>query len=102
SGESFENDSYNRINWIIPTFQLDLTVFLEGPFNGSDMNTDLNPIIPLQQTLTVVGYNGTEEVVAIPNADVVDWIGLELRDAPDISSATESTAINGGAFFLLK
>ncbi|MEZ5195523.1 MAG: LamG domain-containing protein [Bacteroidales bacterium] len=82
--------------------ELNLSVFLEGPFNGTDMITDLNSIIPLQQTLTVVGYYGNEEVDAIPNADVVDWIGLELRDAPDINSATESTAIGGGAFFLLK
>lgn len=83
-------------------FYLDIKVFLEGPFNGTDMNTDLNEIIPLQQTLGVIGYNGTEEVDEIPNTDVVDWIGVELRDAPDINSATEETAVAGGAFFLLK
>jgi hypothetical protein len=102
AGEAFENDPYNRVYWTENQFSVDVQVYLEGPFNGSDMNSDLNPIIPLQQTLTVVGYNGTEEVVEIPNADVVDWIGLELRDAANISSATESTAIGGGAFFLLK
>jgi hypothetical protein len=102
AGSAFENDPYNRIHWIENQFSVDVTVYLEGPFNGTDMNTDLNAIIPLQQTLTVVGYNGTEEVDEIPNADVVDWIGLELRDAADISSATEATAIGGGAFFLLK
>ncbi|MBE0655637.1 MAG: hypothetical protein IH594_17690, partial [Bacteroidales bacterium] len=82
--------------------QVDLKVFLEGPFNGTDMNTDLNPIIPLQQTLTVIGYDGPEEVDAIPNEDVVDWIGVEFRDAPDVNAATEATAVGGGAFFLLK
>ncbi|MEZ5195531.1 MAG: hypothetical protein R2764_03805 [Bacteroidales bacterium] len=102
AGETFEYDPYNRVHWIENQFSVDVKVYLEGPFNGTDMNTDLNPIIPLQQTLTVVGYNGSEEVGAIPNANVVDWIGLELRDAPDINSATESTAIGGGAFFLLK
>ncbi|MCB0822796.1 MAG: right-handed parallel beta-helix repeat-containing protein [Bacteroidales bacterium] len=82
--------------------QVDLKVFLEGPFNGTDMNSDLNPIIPLQQTLTVIGYNGPEEVDAIPNEDVVDWIGVEFRDAPDANAATEATAVAGGAFFLLR
>jgi hypothetical protein len=102
AGETFEYDPYNRIHWMENQFSVDVTVYLEGPFNGADMNTDLNAIIPLQQTLTVVGYNGTEEVAAIPNADIVDWIGVELRDATDINSATSETAIGGGAFFLLK
>jgi PKD repeat protein len=82
--------------------QLNLKTFLEGPYNGIDMNTDLNDILPLQQSLTVIGYNGDEEVQAIPNEDIVDWIGLELRDATDINSATSGTTIGGGAFFLLR
>ncbi|MBN2173844.1 MAG: PKD domain-containing protein, partial [Bacteroidales bacterium] len=106
----FENNTWDNNNWEDyhinidhpEPLQVQLKVFLEGPYNGTEMNTDLNSIIPLQQTLTVIGYNGPEEVEAIPNADVVDWIGLELRDAPDINSATEETAIGGGAFFLLK
>ncbi|MEZ5196826.1 MAG: LamG-like jellyroll fold domain-containing protein [Bacteroidales bacterium] len=100
-------DNNNGNNYYIPishqeSIQVDVTVFLEGPYNGTEMNTDLNAIIPLQQSLTVIGYSGTEEVEAIPNADVVDWIGLELRDAADVNSATEQTTIGGGAFFLLK
>jgi uncharacterized protein (TIGR02145 family) len=83
-------------------YALDLKVFLEGPFNVTEMNSDLNAIIPLQQSLTVIGYNGPEEVDAIPNSDVVDWIGVELRDAAGINLAIEETAIGGGAFFLLK
>ncbi|MBN2173919.1 MAG: hypothetical protein JW731_07300 [Bacteroidales bacterium] len=79
-----------------------LKVYLEGPHNGNDMNTDLNPLIPLQQTLTVIGYNGTEEVEAIPNTEIVDWIGVELRDALDINLATDETTVAGGAFFLLR
>jgi uncharacterized protein (TIGR02145 family) len=106
----FENNTWDNNNWEDyhinidhpELLQVQLKVFLEGPFNGTDMNTDLNPIIPLQQTLTVIGYNGTEEVDAIPNTDIVDWIGVELRDAADINSATDDSAIGGGAFFLLK
>ncbi len=100
-------DNNNGNNYYIPishpaTIQVDVTVFLEGPYNGTDMNTDLNAIIPLQQTLTFIGYDGPEEVPEIPNTDIVDWIGIELRDATDVNSATAETAIGGGAFFLLK
>ncbi|MCB2219865.1 MAG: right-handed parallel beta-helix repeat-containing protein [Bacteroidetes bacterium] len=106
----FENNTWDNNNYLDyhvnidhpQPAQVDLKVFLEGPFNGTDMNTDLNPIIPLQQTLTVIGYDGTEEVEAIPNTDVVDWIGVEFRDATDANAATEATAVAGGAYFLLK
>ena len=82
------------------SMRLDITAILEGPYNGSTMNTDINSIIPLQQSLHVIGYEGPEAVAAIPNTDVVDWIGVELRDAPDISSATDATTVGGGAFFI--
>lgn len=80
--------------------RLDLTANLEGPFNGTNMNTGLNAIIPLQQSLGVIGYDGPEAVDAIPNENIVDWIGVELRDAVDASLATESTTIGGGAAFI--
>ena len=105
SGEAFENDPYNRIDWIVPTFQLDLTVFLEGPFNGTDMNTALNNLsmIPLTQPYNAAPWNyaGTESVAAIPNNQVVDWVLIEGRDAPDAASATEATAFAQQAAFLL-
>jgi len=64
------------------------------------MNTDLNAIIPLQQSLGDIGYEGAEAVDEIPNTEIVDWIGVELRDAADASLATEATTIGGGAFFI--
>ncbi len=105
----FENNTWDNNDWqdyhiniIHPeALQVQLKVYLEGPYNGTDMNTDLNPILPLQQSLTIIGYNGPEEVEEIPNTDVVDWIGVELRDAIDINSATDATTVGGGAFFLL-
>jgi uncharacterized protein (TIGR02145 family) len=84
------------------TPQFDITAMLEGPFNGSQMNTDINSMIPLHQSLGIIGYDGPETVMSIPNNDIIDWIGLELRDAPDAASATEATTIAGGAYFLLK
>ena len=61
---------------------LDLKANLEGPFNGTDMNTDLNPwMIPNNQPYNTSPwyYNGSESFAAVPNGDVVDWILVELR-----------------------
>lgn len=85
--------------------ELELKVALEGPydFDGSVyMRTDLNPVLPLTQPFNVSpwNYTGTEAVPSIPNTDIVDWILLEFRDAPDASSATPGTAIGKQAAFL--
>ncbi|MCB0806318.1 MAG: hypothetical protein KDC05_11005, partial [Bacteroidales bacterium] len=84
------------------TMRLDVKVFMEGPFNGTEMNNTINPLIPLQNSLGIIGYSGPEAVSSIPNADIVDWVGFELRDAPDAASANENTTVGGGAYFLLK
>ena len=87
------------------SFQLDLKVFLEGTFNGTAMNTELNNLsmIPLTQPYNAAPWNyaGTESVSAIPNNQVVDWVLIEGRDAPDAASATEATAFAQQAAFLL-
>ena len=86
-------------------FDVDLTAFLEGPFNGVDMNTDLNAsgLIPLVQPYSGVpwNYNGTENVVSIPNANIIDWVLIEIRDAPDANLATGGTILARQAAFLL-
>jgi len=86
-------------------FELDIKVFLEGSFNGTDMNTDLTDlsIIPLNQPYNTSpwDYTGTESVGSIPNSDVVDWIIIELRDASSASTATSGTMIAQQACFLL-
>jgi poly-gamma-glutamate capsule biosynthesis protein CapA/YwtB (metallophosphatase superfamily) len=87
------------------TIEANLKVFLEGPFNGVDMRTSLNPsLLPLSQPFNVPpwNYNGTESVDAIPNSNVVDWILAEFRDAPDAAGATGSTVIEKQAGFLLR
>jgi len=84
-------------------FDVNLKVYLEGPFNGADMNTNLNPNhIPLAQPFNVAPWNypGSEAVVSIPNVDIVDWILVELRDAADAASATSGTVIAQQAAFL--
>jgi C1A family cysteine protease len=81
--------------------KLDIKVMLEGPFNGSSMNTDLNNI-PLNQPYNTSpwNYHGTESVVSIP-ANVVDWVLVELRDTLQAENANSSTVIARQAAFLL-
>lgn len=98
----------DTIVWTIEVIEssisLNLTVFLEGPFNGINMNPDLNSndFIPLSQPYYNLPweYNGTEEVLAIPGIDIVDWIIVEIRDAISAETATESTSIAKQAAFV--
>jgi lysophospholipase L1-like esterase len=82
-------------------FTLDLTVYLEGPFNGSVMNTDLSAHIPVSQPFNTEPWNypGLETVDQIP-AGVVDWILVEIRDAVNAGSADETTIVGRRAAFL--
>ncbi|MBC8485429.1 MAG: hypothetical protein H8D45_05255 [Bacteroidetes bacterium] len=87
----------------VSSMRLDITAFLEGPFNGTGMNTDLNSTIPSHQPYNTNpwDYYGAEAVASIPNANVVDWVLIELRDAPDAASATTATIVEQQAAFLL-
>lgn len=63
--------------------------FLQGPFNGTNMNTTLrdNNYIPLDihpYTLSPWNYDGLERVPTYPDG-VVDWVLVELRDPVDPS-----------------
>jgi len=84
---------------------VDLTLMLEGPYNGSNMNTDLNTegLIPLSQPYDMPPWNyyGTDSVVSIPNPDIVDWVLVELRDTTDAVSALPECQIARQAAFLL-
>ena len=84
-------------------FGLNIKTYLEGPYNGSKMNTALLANIPLQQPFNVGpwNYTGTESVETLPTANIVDWVLVELRDSPDAVSANESTRIEQKAGFLL-
>ncbi len=84
---------------------LNLNAYLEGPFNGVNMNTSLNSagLLPLTQPYNIApwSYPGTENVAVIPNANVVDWVLVELRDAVNAGSATVGTRIARQAAFIL-
>jgi hypothetical protein len=81
---------------------LDITVFLEGPYSNTGMTNNLNNIMPLSQPYSAppFNYTGTEEVTEIPSPDIVDWVLIELRDAPIAGLATTETIIEKKAAFL--
>ena len=60
-------------------FRTDFKVFLEGPFNGTDMNINLSGItgFPLSQPYNAMPWNyiGMESVLIVPT-NVVDWSWL--------------------------
>jgi len=82
---------------------LDVLVYLEGPYNETDMNTDLTGLNDFPTTqpynLSPWNYTGTENASPIP-PDVVDWVLVELRDA--VSPETATTSVAQQAAFLLK
>lgn len=93
-------------------YQLQLKAFLEGPFNGIDMNPTLNSVLPLNQpfhpSLPYFGnpmpdwyYTGSESVPAIPNPNITDWVLIELRDAATASSALKTTMVAQMPGFIL-
>ncbi len=78
-----------------------LNAFLEGPFNGVDMNS--SGVIPLNQPFngSPWNYSGSESVSSVP-ANVVDWVLVELRDAANAVSASPGTLVSCQAAFLMK
>ena len=60
--------------------------------------------LPLTQPYNMSPWNyaGDESVTSIPNANVVDWVLLELRETDgDASTATSATIVGQKAVFLL-
>ncbi len=82
--------------------EIELHLFLEGPFNGATMCCDGNYTLPLNQPFQNWPwyYAGTEKVSQIP-PDAVDWVLLELRDANQPSNAIRETTVSRIAAFLL-
>jgi len=83
---------------------LDLTVFLEGPFNGTGMNTDLtnSSSLPNSQPYNIAPWNypGSESLVIIPT-ETVDWVLVELHDAPNAASVNSGTLMERRAALLI-
>jgi len=87
--------------------QVNLKVNLSGPYQNNEMTTTLNAsgILPLDQPYNSLPwlYTGDESVTSFPNADIVDWVLVELRETTgDASTATPDKTIARQAGFLLK
>ncbi|MBE9491534.1 MAG: hypothetical protein IMY70_01500 [Bacteroidetes bacterium] len=105
AGPEFEADGSNRVHWTDIDVDMDLTVMLEGPFNGTGMTTDINSILPGNQPfnsnpLADWYYMGTEYVSSMPS-NVTDWILVELRDASSASEAMPGDVVAKQAALLL-
>ena len=84
-----------------------LKIYLEGPFLANQMIPYLNLLgnIPLEQPYINQpwNYGGNEIVESIPNADIVDWVLVELRSSSgDASTAIPDSTIDMKACFLSK
>ena len=60
--------------------------------------------MPLTQPYNIApwNYNGSESVASIPSADVVDWVLVEVRDAPSADLATSGTMVDRQAAFVMR
>jgi hypothetical protein len=85
---------------VAQAYQTEIKVMLEGPYAEGSMIQC--PAVPLEQPFAVSpwDYDNNEKVTSIPE-NVVDWVLVELRDAPEASSAGSSTTIGRRAAFLL-
>lgn len=89
------------------SFDLDLKVFLEGPFHIMEMVPYLNNsgYIPTAQPYNTDPwfYNGPETADPMPNPDIVDWVLVELRETTgNAITATSDSIIAQKAALLLK
>ncbi len=86
------------------SLRVDLTAFLEGPFNGTDMNSVLTTegFIPAHQPFDKEPWNyfGQEASTNIPDT-IVDWVLVDFRDATDAATALTAPSIEKQAAFIL-
>ncbi|MEZ5198254.1 MAG: hypothetical protein R2764_18255 [Bacteroidales bacterium] len=100
-------DFFGLIPEPAPPTQIEIIALLEGPFFASEMTSNLNLFgyIPYDQPYDQEpwNYNGGENVLVIPNANIVDWVLVELRETTgDASTAGSETMIERKAGFILK
>ncbi|NOX45591.1 MAG: S8 family serine peptidase [Chlorobi bacterium] len=103
-GNSAGNNTETKVDYInvqYPVINVEVSVFLEGPYFGPLMNTGINAILPSSQPFNVSpwNYNGTENATSIAT-DIVDWVLIDIRDATSVELATASTSIGRQAAFL--
>ena len=90
-------DINNGVLSILAQKTLDVKVFVEGAFDGTNTmsnslnNTDLLPTVQ-PYNISPWNYSGTEQSTNFP-PEIIDWILVELRDAQTPEDADESTIL---------
>lgn len=97
---------YDNFRVECPGVQIDINVMLEGAFVGTEMQTILNSNALLPEinpyVATPWNYPKTDGVLNYTNADIVDWVLVDFRDATTANTATPGTSIETKAALLLK
>ncbi|MBN1338830.1 MAG: hypothetical protein JXA03_05865 [Bacteroidales bacterium] len=102
----FHNLSFSRVTDLEVTgYAFNIKAILGGVFNGAAMEPYLNQkgYLPLSHPYNIWpwNYNGAENVAAIPNPDIIDWVLLELRESSgDVYTATHQTIVERKACFI--
>ncbi|GAB5526530.1 MAG: hypothetical protein Roseis2KO_44020 [Roseivirga sp.] len=97
-GSGFTGGS-NHTVLTVTSATMDLTVYLEGAYNGTNLSTAINSSIPLSQPYTKNGHSGGT-ASTIPTG-AVDWVLVELREAVSAATALASTKVGSAAGFLM-
>ncbi|OEK07436.1 hypothetical protein BFP71_00055 [Roseivirga misakiensis] len=77
------------------------TVFLEGAYNGTNLNTTINSQIPDQQPYNGVNSHSQSTTGTSIPSGAVDWVLVELREAGTAAGAVNSTRKGSTAGFLM-
>jgi hypothetical protein len=85
--------------------QVDVKVYLEGPFanDAMDMSLNFEGHLPITHPYVNAPWNyiGYAPQLETGNSAICDWILLELRDAPSAELAISSTVIDWQVAFLM-
>jgi hypothetical protein len=83
---NYDTSSSNVITQVVNSVVVNVKVFLQGPYSGGTMRTDLytNNYIPKKNP-----YGLSDSVAAIP-ASVVDWVLVQLRSNTTTTVATRA------------
>ena len=88
-----------------PRYTFTVKAFLRGGFSGGAMTTAMNAVLPLSQPYNTAPFNyaGSESVAAIPSAQIVDWVLVELRKpSSGLPGDASSSTITGRKAGFLK
>ncbi|GAB5526549.1 MAG: hypothetical protein Roseis2KO_44210 [Roseivirga sp.] len=94
------DQTFTTTNSAPSSITLAATVYLEGAFNGTNLNTTLNANIPTSQPYSINGHAGAETAGSIP-ANAVDWVLVELREAGSAAAALSATKVGSAAGILM-